>query len=259
MPILDAIMKARRVMRIWLALWILCVAGGLYAQPTMSTMPLDFKVIHAYGLAELGRHGDAVAAFEQIHGPDEDGAALSQERSAYDRAMQFTQDCNKDQPCMADDLLAIGKFSDALHWQKQLIKSIHDGQKTNLRKGEERSGGNLTIGLGDETDSTSGKSVSLADAYDLQARIEAAMGQLGPALKDLDAAVKALPSNPKSVPREAGYHYHRALILAENRQLPAAVKACQESLRLDGTTAALGDRRQKQCDAIEALAATSKP
>jgi len=171
--------------------------------------------------------------------------------------MQFTRDCARDKACMAEDFLAIGKFPEALSWQKQWIRSIRDEQKTNLRKGEQQSGGNLTVRLGDETDSTGGRSVALADAYDLQARIEAAMGQVSPALKDLDAAIKALPANPKTVSRQAGYAYHRALILTENRQFANAAKACRESLGIDGTSVTLGERRQLECEAIKALASAS--
>jgi len=45
------------------------------------------------------------------------------------------------------------------------------------------------------------KSVALADAYDLNARIQAAMGKLGPALRDLDSASIPYPGAPR--PRRA--------------------------------------------------------
>ena len=240
-----------------------CLAATLCAQPT-GTMTPQVQILHAYTLAELGRHGDSVNAFEQarqteqqtrpIGGPNEEDAALIQERAAYTRALQYTQDCGKDNACMAEDFLAIGKFSEALSWQKRRLKSIHDGEKTHLRRGEEESGGGITVRLGDETDSTGGRSTELADAYDLQARIEAAMSHQAAALKDLDAALKALPDTKKNVPREAGYAYHRALILAENQRYTEAASACRNSLSIDSTTATLGERRPLQCAAIEKLA-----
>jgi len=245
--------------RRYIVLQLGCVAASLCAQPANSKSSPDIQAFHAYALAELGRHGDAAAAFERIHGPDEDGAALGLERSAYERALQYTQDCAKDKSCMAEDFLAIGKYPEALSWQKQQINSIRDEQKTNLRKGDTTDGTGITMQAGDEIDSTGGKSVALADAYDLQARIEAAMGQLAPALRDLDSAFKTLPANPKTVPRQAGYAYHRALILAEDRQFANAAKACRESLSLDGSDTTLGERRQSQCTAIEAMASASAP
>lgn len=241
-------------------LLILClgyVATCLHAQQTANAHAPAYPLFHAYALAELGRHAEAAQAFDQLHGQDADEGALGLERSASDHALQFTQDCAKDKSCVAEDFLAIGKFSEALTWQKQRIRSIRDEQKANLRKGEERSGGNLIVKLADETDSTGGRLVALADAYDLQARIEAAMGQLKPALKDLDAAIKALPESPKNTPRQAGYAYHRALILAENRQFAGAAKACRDSLSIDSTTLTLGERRQSECNAIDALAFAS--
>ena len=117
------------------------------------------------------------------------------------------------------DFLAIGKNKEALHWQNQLFKNFRQGEKVNLRQGE-------------ELDPASAKSVVLADAYDLNARIEAAMGQLGSALRDLDSAVDALPKNSKAAPREAAYYYHRALIFAVNLKFNEAAKACRKSFRV---------------------------
>ncbi len=252
----DAI-KQRPVRYYLLILYIGCASTCLHAQPPTSAYAPVNPLFHAYALAELGRHAEAAEAFGQLGGRDADEGALGLERSASDHALQFTQDCTKDKSCVAEDFLAIGKFPEALAWQKQQIRSIRDEQKTNLRKGEERSGGNLTVKLADETDSTGGRLVALADAYDLQARIEAAMNQLKPALKDLDAAIKALPESPKNAPRLAGYAYHRALILAENRQFAGAAKACRDSLSIDNTTLTLGQRRQSECNTIDALASAS--
>lgn len=239
-----------------------CATACLHAQPATSAHASVNPLFHAYALAELGRHTEAAQALGQLHaqgvqGQDADEGALGLERSASDHALQFTQDCAKEKSCVAEDFLAIGKFPEALTWQKQWIRSIRDEQKTNLRKGEERSGGNLTVKLADETDSTGGRLVTLADAYDLQARIEAAMGQLTPALKDLDAAIKALPAGPRTAPRQAGYTYHRALILAENGQFAGAAKACRDSLSIDRTALTLGERRQSECNTIEVLASAS--
>jgi tetratricopeptide (TPR) repeat protein len=214
-------------------------------------------IVHAYALAELGRHAEAVKAFEDLQpldGSEAVQAALLRERSVVERALKYTQECAKEKSCEAEDFLAVGKPAEALGWQKQAVRAIRDAQNVHLRKGEELDGGGMTVQTGDERDSTGGRSAQMADALDLRARIEAAMGQTGAALKDLDAAVKALPESTKSAPREAGYDYHRALILAEGRQYAKAAGACGESLRIDGSTAVLGERRALECAAIEALA-----
>ena len=51
--------------------------------------------------------------------------------------------------------------------------------------------------LGDEVDSTGGRSVRLADAYELLARIEGSMNEFRAALNDLDTAVNTLPVEPE--------------------------------------------------------------
>jgi hypothetical protein len=157
-------MEQVSVRRYLLILQLGCMAACLYAQPTSSAQAPSGQLFHAYALAELGRHAEAIQTFEQLQGPDADNGTLGLERSASDHALQFTQDCAKDKSCVAEDFLAIGKFSEALAWQEQRIRSIRDEQKTNLRKGAERSSGNLTVKLADETDSTGGRLVSLADA-----------------------------------------------------------------------------------------------
>jgi hypothetical protein len=199
------------------------------------------QFLHAYALAGLGRHAEAVGAFESILGPSVNRDVYDQERHAYDVALKWTQDCIGQRSCMAEDFLAIGKNKEALHWQNQLFKNFRQGEKVNLRQGE-------------ELDPASAKSVVLADAYDLNARIEAAMGQLGSALRDLDSAVDALPKNSKAAPREAAYYYHRALIFAVNLKFNEAAKACRKSFSAEDSGSADGGRREPQCLEIYALA-----
>jgi hypothetical protein len=213
--------------------------------------------IHAYALAELGWHSEAIKLLEAVHGKDGAatvGALLTEEQRAYRFSQEHTRECSPEMPCMAEDLLAVGRLSEALAAQKQQIKEVRAKQSEHQRKGEEREGGHMTVKLADETDSTGGKLAELADAYDLEARIEAALGQAKPALHSLDAAEKALPEGKKMAPRAAGYAYHRALILAEDHNYAAAAKACDASMSLDAGSAALGVRREQECQAIAAAA-----
>jgi tetratricopeptide (TPR) repeat protein len=199
------------------------------------------QIFHVYALADLGRHAEAVAAFESIYGSDPDQHDYAQERAAVNMALKYTQNCASSQSCMADDFLTIGNAKEALHWQSKQFKSLQQGEKVNVHQGE-------------ELDPGSAKSVALADAYDLNARIQAAMGKLGPALRDLDSALDTLPRSAKTAPREAAYHYHRALILAENHKLADAAKACRKSLDIDASVSGPGDHRGPQCLEIDALA-----
>ena len=235
-----------------IVLALLWMATGLCAQSANDA--IKPATVHAYALAELGWHAEAVKALQNLHGESGSGAALVEEQKLLEFSGQHTQTCSDESPCMAEDLLAVGRLPEALTAQKQQIKEIQQAQRANLRKGDERSGGNMTVQLGNETDSTGGRLVALADAYDLQARIEAAMGRTGLALKSLNAAEKALPSTAKTVPRAAGYAYHRALILAEDLKFAEAAKACDASMRLDADSVVLGSWRQLGCKAIAELA-----
>ncbi len=242
--------------------FVLCTAASLTAQPPTESPSLPSAAVHAYAIAELGRHAEALQALENLHGAGNSAAALVQEQQSYDFSLSHTQTCSTDKPsmaklCIAEDLLAVGRLPEALAAQKQQLQQIQAAQKANLRKGVDRNSASAAEGLADETDSTGGKLVALADAYDLAARIEAAMGRTAPALKSLDAAEKALPPGEKTRPRAAGYAYHRALILAESGKYPAAAKACSASITLDAGSAALGPRRNQLCEAITASA--SKP
>ena len=250
----ESQLREMRIRRWLLAGLGCCAAAMLAGQQPGDAATVQTSLVHAYALAELGRHAEAVKAFEDLQALDGSEAvqgALLRERSAVERALKYTQECAKDKSCEAEDFLAVGKTTEALAWQKQALKTIRDAQNVHVRKGEEVDGGGITVRTGDETDSTGGRSVQMADALDLRARIEVAMGQTGAALKDLDAAVRALPEGAKSAPRWAGYDYHRALILAEGRQY---AKAAAASLRMDGSTAVLGERRALECAAIETLA-----
>jgi tetratricopeptide (TPR) repeat protein len=200
------------------------------------------KLLHAYTLADLGRHAEAMKAFEPILGSDERFTHIyAQERTAYDRAVKWTQDCAGNQSCSADDFLAIGNTAEALRWQSQWFKTLRRDEKINLNQGE-------------ELDPASARRAILADAYDLNARIQAAEGKLGPALRDLDSAIVSLPQNGKASPREARYYYHRALILAENKKFADAAKACRQSLEIEGSHSAPGKLREPQCVEIDQLA-----
>ena len=200
------------------------------------------QIFHAYALADMGRHSEAVAAFELLFGSDPARHDYALERSAVALALKYTQDCASSKSCMAEDFLAVGKPQEALRWQSQQFKSLEQNQKVNVHQGE-------------QLDPGSAKSAALADAYDLNARIQAALGKLGPALRDLDSALDALPRSAKTAPREAAYDYHRALILAENHKLADAAKACRKSLEIDADTTKPGDHRGPQCLEIDALAA----
>ena len=200
------------------------------------------QLLHAYTLADLGRHAEAMKAFEPIVGSDNRfSRAYDQEHSAYDRALQWTQGCVEKQSCTADDFLAIGNAAEASHWQSQWFKALRRGEKVNLVHGE-------------ELDPASARSAILADAYDLNARIQATEGKLGPALRDLDSAIDSLPQNAKASPREARYYYHRALILAENRKFADAAKACRQSIEIEGSNSTPGKLRVPQCLEINQLA-----
>jgi tetratricopeptide (TPR) repeat protein len=224
---------------------ILGLALSLPAQqpalaPAGGATPAQF--FHAYALADLGRHAEAITAFESIFGPDPAQRDYAQERAAVALALKYTQDCAANQSCMADDFLAVGNAKEALHWQSRLFKSLQQNQKANIHPGE-------------ELDPGSARSAALADAFDLNARIQAAMGKLGPALHDLDSAIDALPRTARNAPREAAYDYHRALILAENHRFADAAKACRDSLAIDANTSKPTDHRGPQCLEIETLAA----
>jgi hypothetical protein len=217
--------------------------NGLVSLEVFSRQPGDrgepSQFLHAYTLAELGRHAEAASAFEQL------GTGLDtvyhQEHHAYEVALKWTQDCAAQRSCMAQDFLAIGNNKEAMHWQSQLFKNLQQDEKVNLPPGE-------------ELDPASAKSAMLADAYDLNARIETAMGKLNPALRDLDAALGALPKNPKAAPREATYYYHQALILAENSRFVDAAKSCQRSLGVKISGSRPDEHRKLQCLEIYVLA-----
>jgi hypothetical protein len=199
------------------------------------------QFLHAYALAELGRHADAVSAFKPILGPGASQQEYDRERHAYDAALKWTQDCAAKQSCIASDFLAIGNLGEALRWQRQRIESLLQAEKVNIHQGE-------------ELDPASAKSLALADAYDLNARIKAAMGKLDPALRDLDSAFKALPENAKSTAREATYSDHRALMLAESKKYAEAAKACRQSLGIADSKSGQEDLRGALCLEIYVLA-----
>jgi tetratricopeptide (TPR) repeat protein len=201
--------------------------------------PVQF--LHAYALAEVGRHADAVSALKPILGPGASQQTYDRERDAYDTALKWTQDCALQQSCMASDFLAIGNTAAALRWQRQRIESLLEAEKENVHQGE-------------KLDPASAKSLALADAYDLNARIKAAMGKLEPALRDLDSAFDALPRNAKSATREATYSDHRALMLAESKKYAEAAKACRQSLSIENSNRDQGDLRGPLCLEIYVLA-----
>jgi len=142
---------------------------------------------------------------------------------------------------MASDFLAIGNTGAALRWQRQRIESLLEAEKENVHQGE-------------KLDPASEKSLALADAYDLNARIKAAMGKLEPALRDLDSAFDALPKNAKSAAREATYSDHRALMLAESKKYAEAAKACRQSLGIEDSNSGQEDLRGPLCLEIYVLA-----
>jgi tetratricopeptide (TPR) repeat protein len=200
--------------------------------------PVQF--LHAYSLAELGRHAEALDAWKPILGPEIDRRIYDHERFAYDAAVKETQDCAAQQLCMASDFLAIGNTKEASRWQSKTFKSVDTEAEANRQRGY-------------KLDPAGAKSVALADDYDLNARILAAKGKLDSALSSLDTASDALPSNAKAMTRKAMYAYHRALILAENKKYAKAAKACQESLSVDGATFQ-DELDRPQCVEIEVLA-----
>jgi tetratricopeptide (TPR) repeat protein len=199
------------------------------------------QLLHARALADLGRHAEAIRAFETFQRAAFDTRAYEQERSAYDLALKWTGSCAENHSCVAEDFLAIGRPREALHWQSEWFRTFRQRQKVNLRQGE-------------EADPASTKSPVLADAYDLNARIQAAMGRLSSALKDLDSAINSLPENKDTAPRKTTYYYHRALILAENRRFAEAAKACRNSVASSDSVP--GEWRKLQCLQIDELAST---
>jgi hypothetical protein len=178
--------------------------------------PVQF--LHAYALAEVGRHADAVSALKPILGPGASQQTYDRERDAYDTALKWTQDCALQQSCMASDFLAIGNTAAALRWQRQRIESLLEAEKENVHQGE-------------KLDPASAKSLALADAYDLNARIKAA-----------------------SATREATYSDHRALMLAESKKYAEAAKACRQSLGMEDSNRDQGDLRGPLCLEIYVLA-----
>jgi hypothetical protein len=201
--------------------------------------PAEF--LHAYALAELGRHSDAIKALKPILGPGIDRRIYEQERFAYDAAVKATQDCAAEQICMASDFLAIGNTKEASRWQSQVFKSIDAEAEANRKRSY-------------KLDAASAKTVALAEDYDLQARILAAEGKLNSALLELDSAYDALPLNAKCASRKAIYAYHRALILAEDKKYAKAAKACRESLGIDANANLQEQLDQPQCVEIDVLA-----
>jgi hypothetical protein len=201
--------------------------------------PVEF--LHGYALAELGRHGDAIKAWEPILGPGIDRRIYEQEWFAYDAALTATQDCAAEQICMASDFLAIGDIKEAALWQHQVFKGIEAEAEANRQRGY-------------KLDPISARTADLAEDYDLQARILAAEGKLNSALLDLDSAYDALPSTAKAAPRKAVYAYHRALILAEGKKYAKAAKACRESLGIDASANLQEQLDQPQCIEIDVLA-----
>jgi tetratricopeptide (TPR) repeat protein len=201
--------------------------------------PVQF--LHAYALAELGRHAEAIKAFEPILAPGIDRRIFDQERFAYDAAAKATKDCAAEQTCTASDFLAIGNTKEAALLQHQVFKSIEDEAELNRRRGY-------------KLDPASAKSVALAEEYDLQARTLSAEGKLNSALLELDSAFDALPATAKAASRKAIYSYHRALILAEGKQYVKAAKACRESLGIDASASLQEQLDQPQCIEIDVLA-----
>jgi len=201
--------------------------------------PVQF--LHAYSLAELGRHADAIKAWEPILGPGIDRRIYDQERFAYDAALKATQDCAAEQICMATDFLAIGNTKEASRWQHQVFKGIDAEAEANRKRGY-------------KVDPISARTAGLADDYDLQARILSAEGKLNSALLELDSAYDALPLNAKGASRKAVYAYHRALILAEGKKYAKAAKACRESLGIDASANLQEQLDQPQCIEIDLLA-----
>jgi tetratricopeptide (TPR) repeat protein len=197
--------------------------------------------LHAYSLAELGRHADAIKALEPILGPGIDRHIYEQERLTYDAALKATLDCAAEQICMASDFFAIGNIKEAALLQHQVFKGIEAEAEANRKRGY-------------KLDPISARTAGLADDYDLQARILAAEGKLNSALLELDSTYGAVPLNAKGTALKAAYAYHRALILAEGKQYAKAAKACRESLGIDATANLQEQLDQPQCIEIGFLA-----
>ena len=121
----------RNALRLSSAAFIVLLWFRSGALQAVDPVPPDSRaqVVHAYAMAELGRHSEAILAFEGMHGRDADGGTLELERSAYLQASRYTEDCGKDRACMAEDLLAVGRLPDALSAQRQQIKDIRNDQK----------------------------------------------------------------------------------------------------------------------------------
>ena len=196
--------------------------------------------LSAYALGELGRHADAIKAWEAMPGQEIDERVYDQERFAYAAALKATKDCAVEKLCSASDFLAIGNAKEASRWQNQIFRKIDSEAEANRLRGY-------------KVDPDSAKSVTLAEEHDLNARILAAEGKLNSALLALDSAVGALPADDRATARKATYSYHRALILAEDGKYARAASACRESLGLDAGATLQERFDQPQCVEIDAL------
>jgi hypothetical protein len=92
---------------------------------------------------------------------------------------------------------------------------------------------------------------NLAVSYDTSARIQAALGRLTPALRDLDSAIITLPKSASKVDWEAIFHYHRAFVFSEFGKFEDAAKGCRDSRDFDAEEDA---RNDDICKTIAALA-----
>ena len=79
-------------MRRWLLAGLGCCAAAMLAgQQPGDAATVQTSLVHAYALAELGRHAEAVKAFEDLQALDGSEAvqgALLRERSAVERALK---------------------------------------------------------------------------------------------------------------------------------------------------------------------------
>ena len=199
------------------------------------------QFLNACALGDLGRHADAVKAWEPILGPGIDKRIYDQERFAYDAAVKATQNCSAEQLCLASDFLAVGNAREASRLQDRIFKSIQSKAEADRLRGW-------------KLDPASAKTVALGDDYDLNARILAAEGKLNSALLSLDSANDALAADERAVARKATYAYHRALILAEDRKYARAAKACRQSLGIDAGASLQERLDQPECVEIDVLA-----
>jgi hypothetical protein len=188
--------------------------------------PAEF--FHALALERLGDYKKALDEFVAI-GVAGDNAWLERARVESDSGGAKIQSC---QPVLCGlALLSQDRLQDALDTQTKIIEA------------QERANKKFP---------DSGGTQPLSYDYDVSAKIQAAMGRLVPALRDVDFAISSLPKNATTATWEALFYYDRALILVMGGRYADGAKVCGASLDIDPI-----DFVKSDCQFIAGLAANA--